>query len=227
MKIIYIIIFLAVLNLSGQSGQLSEVSNAVRVSNFNKMIDEINNGKEKIKYSEINGIPYYSAGFVRAKVGETTSYVPIRYNTFLDTLEIMADNKTVYEIPREESYPKFTFEGTGEKLILVNSKDEYAGYFFEITNGKQKLLKKITTKYFDAIPAPNSMIAGSPARFETLKPVYFIKTETGLVKIPKNTKDLAASFPNKKDAMNDFLKTNKIKLNQEVDLIKLAAFLNQ
>lgn len=226
MKIIYSIIFLAVSTLSVNAQQVS-VGDAARVSKFNKTIEEINNGKEKIKYSEINGIPYYSAGFVRAKVGDTPSYVPIRYNTFLDAIEIMGDNSTVYEIPREESYPKFTFEGTKEKLILVNSGGEYAGYFFEITDGKNKLLKKITTKYFDAVPAPNTMIAGSPARFETLKPIYFIKTETGLVKIPKNAKDLAVSFPEQKDAVNEFLKTNKIKMNSEPDLIKLTQFLNK
>lgn len=225
MKIIYSLILLATINIT-LNAQLSIVTDAARVARFNKMIDEVNNGKTKIKYSDISGIPYYSAGFLRAKVGDTPSYVPIRYNTFLDAIEIMADN-TVYEIPREESYPKFTFEGTKEKLILVNSGDEYAGYFFEIEAGKNKLLKKIVTKYFDPIPSNNPMITGSPARFETLKPLYFIKTETGLVKIPKNAKDLAASFPDKKDAVNDFIKTNKTKMNNEADLIKLTQFLNK
>lgn len=221
----FTIALLSISTLFLQAQQIS-VSDVARTSKFNKQIDEINNGKQKIKYSDINGIPYYSAGFVRAKIGDTQSFAPIRYNTFLDTLEILADNN-VYEIPREDSYPKFTFEGTKEKLVLVNSGDEYAGYFFEIAEGKNRLLKKITTKYFDAVPAPNTMIAGSPARFETLKPVYFIKTETGLVKIPKNTKDLANSFPNNTDSINDFLKTNKIKLNSEADLIKLTQFLNK
>lgn len=225
MKIIYSLIFLAIGSLSLNAQQTS-VGDAARVARFNKLIEEVNNGKEKIKYSDINGIPYYSAGFVRAKVGDTSSYVPVRYNTFLDTVEILADNN-VYEIPREESYPKFTFEGTNEKLVLVNSHDDYAGYFFEIASGKNRLLKKITTKFHDAVPAPNSMISGTPAKFETLKPIYFIKTENALVKIPKNTKDLATSFPDKKDALNDFLKTNKIKLNNEADLIKLTQFLNK
>lgn len=225
MKIIYTIIFLAALNLSGQSIVLSELGNAVRVSNFNKMIDEINNGKEKIKYSDINGIPYYYAGFVRAKVGETENYVPIRYNSFLDVIEIRVDD-AVYEIPREDSYPKFTFEKTNEKLVLINSHDENAGYFFEISSGKNRILKKIKTLYHQTVPAPNSIISSSPARFETLKPIYFIKTDIALIKIPKNNKDLAALFPDRKDALDEFLKTNKIKLNQETDLIKLDKFLN-
>lgn len=225
MKIIYSIVLLAVSTLSVNAQQIT-LGDVARNSKFNKLIDEVNNGKQKIKYSDISGIPYYSAGFVRAKVGDTPNYVSIRYNTFLDSIEIMADN-TVYEIPREESYPKFTFEGTNEKLVLVNSGDEFAGYFFEVATGKNRLLKKVTTKYYDAIPAPNTMIAGSPARFETLKPIYFIKTETGLIKIPKHAKDLAVSLPDQKDSVNEFLKTNKIKTNSEADLIKLTQFLNK
>ena len=225
MKIIYGLIILAIIN-STIKAQFTSINEAARVAKFNKLIDEVNNGKQKIKYSDINGIPYYSAGFVRAKVGDTPSYVPIRYNTFLDAIEIMADSN-VYEIPREESYPKFTFEGTNEKLVLVNSRDEFAGYFFELASGKNRLLKKITTKFYDAVPAPNSLISGTPARFETLKPVYFIKTEDALIKIPKNTKDLAQSFPDKKNELNDFLKSNKTKLNNEADLIKLSQFLNK
>ena len=224
MKIIYSLIFSVITNLA-LNAQLSQVYEAARMARFNKTIEEINNDKQKIKYSEINGIPYYQEGFVRAKIGDTQDTVPMRYNTFLDTVEILVDNN-VYEIAREESYPKFTFNAN-EKLILINSHDEFAGYFFEITEGKNRLLKKITTKYFDAVPAPNTMISGSPARFETLKPIYFIQTENGLVKIPKNTKDLAVSFPDKKEVLKDFLKSNKIKLNQEADLIKLAAFLTQ
>ena len=120
-----------------------------------------------------------------------------------------------------------TFEGTHEKLVLVNTRDEYAVYFFELASGKNRLLKKITTKFHDAVPAPNSLISGTPTRFETLKPLYFIKTEDALIKIPKNTKDLAISFPDRKSELNDFIKTNKIKLNNEADLIKLTQFLNK
>ena len=223
MKIIFTLIsLLTVLVLQAQQISVSEIA---RNAKWDKLIDEVNNGKQKIKYSDIDGIPYYTAGFANARVGDTSSSVPIRYNTFLDTVEIVANND-VYEIPREESYPKFTFED-GKTLVLVNTRDEFAGYFFEIVSGKNRILKKVITKFHDAVPAPNTMIPGTPAKFETLKPIYFIKTEDGMVRIPKNTKDLVGSFPAQKEALNDFLKNNKIKLNSEPDLVKLGKFLNQ
>ena len=224
MKTILISILLLISSnfLQAQQVTLSEIA---RQSKFTKIIDEINNGKQKIKYSDIQGIPYYSKDFLKARVGDTSSTVPIRYNTFLDTIEILV-NSDVYEIPKEDSYPKFTIEKTNERLVLVNTYDDYAGYFFELTSGKNRILKKIITHFRDAVPAPNSLISGTPARFETLKPIYFIKTEDSLIKIPKNTKDLPALFPEKKDEISAFLKSNTIKTNNEADLIKLANFLN-
>jgi len=224
MKIFYGLILIAISAISLQAQQISlgEIS---RLAKFNKLIDEVNNGTQKIKYSEIEGIPYSNINFVRAKVGESTTWVPIRYNSFLDTVEILV-NTDVFEIPRAEAPPRFTFEKTNEKLVVVHSQDEYAGYFFEIADGKNRILKKIITKFYDASPAPNSLIPGTPARFETQKPLYFIKTESGLIKIPKTNKDMLVYFPEKKNELNSFLKTTKIKLNHEPDLVKLAEFLN-
>lgn len=225
MKIFYSFIIIAASTFSLNAQQIS-LSETARFTKFNKLIDEINNGKAKLKYSDIQGLPYTHANFVKAKIGDTNTWIPIRYNSFLDEVEMMV-NTDVYEVSREEAPAKFTFEKTNEKLVLVNTYDENAGYFFEIAEGKNRILKKIVTKFYDAVPAPNTMIAGSSARFETLKPTYFIKTETGLIKIPKNMKDLAASFPDRKDAVAEFVKTNKTKSNNEADLIKLNQFLNQ
>lgn len=223
-KIIFaVFLFVSGVFLLAQQISVGELS---RTAKFSKVIDEINNGKQKIKYSDIQGIPYYTANFVPAKVGDTPNTVSIRYNTFLDAIEVLG-GADVYEIPREESYPKFTFETTKEKLVLVKTGDEFEGYFFELVTGKHRLLKKVITKFVDAIPAPNSLIPGTSARFDTEKPIYFIKSEDKFIRLTKKTDDLLNALPaDKKDAVKDFMKTNKTKLNQETDLIKLVNFLN-
>ncbi len=223
-KLIGIVLLVAGVFSYAQQISLTE---AARTARFSKVVDEINNGKEKIKYSDIEGVPYYTKNFIPAKVGDTPNTVSIRYNTFLDTIEIL-NGADVYEIPKGESYPKFTFEATKEKLVLVNTFDELTGYFFELAGGKNRLLKKIVTKFYPATPAPNSLISGTPARFETQKSVYMIQTENSFIRIPKKAEELILAFPaDKKDAAKDFIKTNKIKLTQEADLIKLVNFLNQ
>lgn len=209
--------------LDAQYMTLQEISSNIK---FNKQIDEFNNGKDKIKYSDIQGIPYYNAKFIDAKVGESSGTIPMRYNTFLDTVEV-SEKGNVYELPKEEPSPTFTFGPTKEKLVYVNTHDMYAGHFFELTEGKYRILKKVVTKYIPATPAPNPMIAGTSAQFSLQKPIYFIQVESRFVKIPKSAKELAADFPEKAKEIKDFVDKNKIKLNKEEDLIKLGNFLNQ
>ncbi|MBO6200047.1 MAG: hypothetical protein J6N74_00315 [Chryseobacterium sp.] len=225
MKTIFIAagLFFGITSLKAQQIDLN------RNANFNKSMDEISNGQKKIKYSDIQGTPYYYVNFIPARVGDTSGIIPIRYNPFLDTIEIMDNNSgNVYELPKEEAYPKFTFQNTNERLVLVNTNNEYSGYFFELVGGKNRLLKKISTKFKDEIPAPNSLVSAIPAKFEVQKPIYFIKTDEKVVKATKKADDLLNALPaDKKEATKDFIKTNKIKLNEELDLIKLVTFLNK
>lgn len=219
-------LFFGEIFLNAQQVSIFESS---RMAYLNKTIDEINNGPKKIKYSDIQGSPYYFANFVSAKIGDTSGLIPIRYNPFLDRVEILDNNSgSVYELPKESNYPKFTFVNTQEKLVLVNTNNEYSGYFFELVGGKNRLLRKNITKFKEEIPAPNSLLPSTPAKFETLKPIYFIKTDDNIIKVTKKADDLLNALPSdKKDATKDFIKANKIKLNEELDLIKLVTFLNK
>lgn len=209
--------------------QQINVGEMVRTARFDKIIDEVNNGPKKIKYSDIQGRPYYFANFMPAKVGDTGNTIPIRYNAFLDTVEVL-DNSTgdVYEIAKGESYPKFIFQPGNEKLVLANTADENSGYFFELVGGKNRLLKKIIIKFKPEIAAPNSLLTGTPAKFETQKPIYYIKTENNIIKLTKKSEELINGLPeDKKDSVKDFIKSNKIKMTEEFDLIKLVNFINK
>lgn len=225
MKTVFSSIFLlfVMAGLQAQQISLGEIS---RTAKFGKLIDEQNNGATKIKYSDIKGIPYYYPEFINARIGNTSTSAPIRYNSFLDTVEIV-NNEDVYQLPKDDSNPYFTFTTTKEKLVFVKTDDLYSDYFFELSDGKYRVLKKVITKYQPAEPAPNSMIAGSPATFIPQKPLYFIKTENGFFKINKSAKELANHFPEKAKEITDFIDKNNIKLNKEEDLTKLGAFLNQ
>ena len=136
MKKVFIIATLFMSGFYLQAQQIM-VSDLARTARFNKIIDEVNNGPKKIKYDDIQGTPYYYKNFVSARVGDTSGVIPIRYSPFLDSVEILdSQSGNVYEIPKEAAYPKFTFEGTNEKLVLVNTNNEYSGYFIELVGGK-------------------------------------------------------------------------------------------
>jgi len=198
-----------------------------RNAHFTKSMDELTNGKAVLKYSDIKGSPFYKKGFENARIGETNTVLPVRYNMLKDQFEILNDND-IYAVPKDKSFAKFVFVKTNEKFVLDKDKDSFAGYFLVLIDGPNKLLKKSLSKFSPEVPAPNSMIAGMPAKFENLKPEYYIKTEDRMVKLSKKQEDLINALPeDKKDSVKDFIKSNKIKMTDESDLIKLVNFLNK
>lgn len=208
-----------------QAQQVS-VAEMARMARFDKVIDELNNGPKKLNYSEVSGSPYYYKNFVAAKLVSKETIIPIRYNTLNDIVEFL-NFQDVYELPKNQDFGSFIFETTKEKLVLIDTFDQYSGYFFEINSGKNKLLKKIITVFKPEVPAPNTLISGTPPKFETLAPLYFIKTQNDqIIKIPRTTKEFLDQYPENREKINDFIKSNKIKLNREDDLIKLVSFLN-
>lgn len=227
MKAIIIIASLLLSNSILNAQYISNFNEVARTTRFNKSIDEINNGKAVLKYSDIQGNPFYKSGFSNAKIGDTENVLPVRYNMYKDSFEVM-NNNDIYSIPLDNAFSKFTFLSNNDKFILTNDDAGVSGYFLVLKEGKSKLLKKFIVKYSAEVPAPNTLISGTPAKFEVQKPIYYIKNEERIVKISKKADDLVNVLPvDKKDATKDFIKTNKIKLNEELDLIKLVNFLNK
>ncbi|WP_288444036.1 hypothetical protein [uncultured Chryseobacterium sp.] len=112
-------------------------------------------------------------------------------------------------------------------LVLHDTSDDLNGYFFELISEKNTLYKKVKTKFTDVVPAPNSYASEKSANFRTLPLVYYIKTQKGFIKKPKRQKNIINQFPDKKDSLNNFFKSNKIKFDKDEDLIKLVNFLNE
>jgi hypothetical protein len=184
------------------------------------------NSGRSLKYDEIIGSPYFDTNFYTAKVADNYEKVAIRYNSYKDEIEFQKDGKPLV-IPKESKFSRIEVAAPKETIVLLETNDELSGYFFEIVNGKNVLYKKIKTKFIDAIPASNSYASDKPAYFKSLDPSYYIKTENGFIKKPKNYKDIINQFPDKKENLENFFKLNKVKFNKEEDLIKLVNFLNQ
>lgn len=180
-----------------------------------------------LNYDDIQGTPYPDKDFMKAKIsGTTDEQVPIRYNSYNDEIEFKKEDK-VLALPKKTEYGRIEVISPKKTLVLLDTSDELAGYFYELANGKNSLYKKVKTKFIDFIPAPNGYSSDKPANFKTLDPVYYIKTDKGFIKKPKSQKEIIEQFPDKKDSLNTFFKSNKIKFDKDEDLIKLVTFLNQ
>lgn len=227
MKTIIITASFLFTNIILNAQYISNFNDIARTARFNKTLDEINNGISVLKYSDIQGNPFYKSGFANAKIGDTDSILPVRYNIYKDTFEVI-NNNDIYSIPLDNSFSKFVFVNTSEKFILAQDENGLSGYFLVITEGKNKLLKKLSIKYSPETPAPNTLLSGTPAKFDMQKPIYYIKTENNFIKLSKKSDELIDTLPSdQKDEVKEFIKSNKIKMTEELDLIKLANFLNK
>ncbi len=152
--------------------------------------------------------------------------ISVRYNSYKDEIEFQKDNSHLV-LPKENQFSRIEISSPKQTLVLLETGDDLSGYFFELVNGKNTLYKKVKTKLITAQAAANSYATDKPASFKLQQPVYYIKTEKRWIRKPKNQKDITEAFSDKKDALNTFFKSNKIKFDKEEDLIKLVSFLNQ
>ncbi|PKF75554.1 hypothetical protein [Chryseobacterium sp. PMSZPI] len=176
-----------------------------------------------ISYDDIQGTPYYDKVFSPAKfiASNKVETAIARYNTYFDEIEFKKDEETYSLVPDSP------FTRTKETWVKLDTGDDLRGYFFELVSGKNSLYKKIKAEFKNAVAAKNSYELDRPASFNTLDPVYYIKTEQGYIKKPKKIKEIIDVFPTRKDDIEKFVKSNNIKINKEEDLIKLIKFLNQ
>lgn len=179
------------------------------------------------KYEEISGAsPYLSKEFSNAKVAANYAEVPVRYNSYSDEVEFKKNNE-IQVLPKTADFSRIEISSPKQTIVLLQTSDDLSGYFLELVNGKNSLYKKVKTKFTDLVPAANSYASDRPANFRALDPVYYIKTDKGFIKKPRNQKEIIEQFPDKKDTLNTFFKSNKIKFDKDEDLIKMVTFLNQ
>lgn len=226
-KIVSSILFLFAIAINAQAN-FSLANNGQFLPQDNAIFNKVNSPSagKNLSYSDIQGSPYYSKGYIVAKFSGSNESAPARYNSYNDEVEFMKEDKP-YVLPKNENFSTVTFTTTKETLVRLETNDELSGYFFELVNGKNILYKKVKTKFIDAVVAVNSYATDRPAVFKALDPIYYIKTENGFIKNPKNKKEIIDQFADKKEALNTFFKENKIKFDKEEDLKKLVTFLNQ
>ncbi|WP_144283288.1 hypothetical protein [Chryseobacterium echinoideorum] len=226
MKIAIFSILLISSNISfAQNGMILSRADFAEGSTFSRLITSKNSGRA-LNYDEIVGSPYLNVNFSMANVAYNYEKIPVRYNSYTDQIEFQKDEK-VMVLPNESKFQRIEIISPRQTLIFLETNDNLSGYFFELYNGKNvSLYKKVQTKFIDVIPASNTYSSDKPAMFKTQDPIFYIKTENGYIKKPKNIKDIIEEFPAKKQQLNTFFKENKIKFHNEDELKKLMKFLD-
>ena len=218
----FITLVLVVSGIISVNAQSSNINEAYR---FNKFMEKISTPKGQLTYADIRGNAYYNATFMSAKVENATTLMNVRYNKYTDAIEILNDG-SIYELPKSEKYSRIAYANSPVVFVYLDS-GEIKGYFVEVISGKTRLLKKLKTEFRPEVPAVNTFTSTIPPKFENVKPVYYFETNNQFIKVPKNTDDLINQFTEHKSEIAAFIKSNKLKINKEEDLIRLTQFLNK
>lgn len=182
----------------------------------------------------IQGSPYMGDGFSPAKIKTDKEVIyKVRYNMVSDEIEVESEDKAIKAINKNIKGLNVTFMSNNKTYQPRSYIDEEGkankGYFVVLTNtnNEHPLLLKESKKYVPGKAARSSYQQAKPAEFKRMDDAYFIvvKNETA-VEIPRNKKDVAKLFPEHEDAILDYIKEERLKTNNESDLIKLALYIN-
>lgn len=181
------------------------------------------------------GSPYVNPEFVAAKVSVNEKIVVLfRYNAVHDEIEIKKDENQIFNL--DKSIRDLTVTSVIEKKTyqsfdyLSNEGYELKGYFVHLGNASNtiKLLKKESIEFQNEKKATTSYEKTKPAQFKRKSDSFYIKIGDNMpVEFSSNKKDFAKIFDNNENAVLNYIKSEKIKLNKEDDLQKLSLFLNQ
>ncbi len=182
----------------------------------------------ELEIKDIQGTPYVSPIFEMTDISATYNPINARYNNYKDEVEFERDNK-VYVLPKENQFSEIYFKGTNKKLKLLTNPDNLTeNYFFEIATGDVINIYKRTTVELQLPQKSNSPYKqDKPASFLKPKTTYYIMQENKLKQIPNNIKKISSFFLNQKNEIDSFIKNNKIQMENDLDLKKLANFINK
>lgn len=187
--------------------------------------------REDSKAKEINGSPYIISSFSLVKVASIEEKTKMRYNVYKDEFEFITAKNDTLILDKLEDFSDLNFVATNTKYKLVNylniNDKLQLGYLIEMHQKNDfGLFKKENINLNEEKIAKTSLEQNMPAKYYKSEDFYFLKSKDKIVEFPSNKKRLSKIFPEKKEAIETFVKENKIDFNKETDKIKLIDFLS-
>jgi len=178
--------------------------------------------------SNVQGSPYANEEFVIGKVfvNDDKPYNGIlRYNAYSDGIEMKTENGVITLLKR--SYLKARIGG---KFYLIESYMVNGAirktYFVELSQGKARLLLKQGKKFVEARSASSSYTKDQPAKFEDERTYYIITEGNPGIEVRLKNKEILQALPDHKKELQAFVKSNKLKMKNEGDVIQVLTYYN-
>jgi hypothetical protein len=228
-RIYFVTILFLSLSISNTFGQFSYGSSIIDPYDFYHI--QQNSTKAKIDLSSVEGSPYEQETFVLGKVSEqltnnSMNYY-LRYNIYNDEIQMklnLDDEKIVGLIKSLNHYAVINNKEYHYMSYSNNNKNINEGYFILASNDtKNSIYLKKIVKFKEGQPEKDSFRKAIPSAFKNFERYYYQKDRV-LFQIPTKKKEILVLFSEEKEDLKKFMKTEKINLKDEKDLIKLFKY---
>lgn len=199
-----------------------------------RLIDVLNeyalNKQLKYEPSKTLGSPYLNKMFAPAVVSGVKGNGMMRYDAFADEFEFINSSRDTLVLNKVEPYTSITFTITNTKYQLEDySKNEKMtkGYLILVYEKNNfSLFKKQNVLYTKERISKSGFDKNIPASFDRGGDTFYLKSSNGIYEFPSNRKGLIKLFPDKKEALEAFVKQNNIDFEKQSDIIKIVDFLS-
>lgn len=177
-----------------------------------------------------SGSPYQQHMFAPAKVDNITPKAFMRYNVFNDEFEFITPQNDTLVLDKSDEFSVITFLATNKKYQLQqytkNGKLVYGYLINTYEKGGFVLFIKENIDFYEGKKAKTSLEIDMPSRYAKTGDSYFLQNKAaGITEFPDGKKALSKLFPDKKAAIETFVKEHKISFDEKDDLIKVIDFL--
>jgi hypothetical protein len=192
------------------------------------------NGNQIYTYGEeklaTQGSMYYIDKYLPAKITGSDEVVLARYNAYLDQFEISNPQAQTESVLKGEVGKDVTFTGSEITYSYVEYKNKKGevnnGYLTAIDNGaKVKIYKSEKIYLQEGAPSKNSYQPAKPPVLKHSDAEFYVllpgKTQAIFF---DGKKDFAKLIPGKEKEVLNYIKTNKLDLENNADLLKLGAY---
>jgi hypothetical protein len=187
------------------------------------------------KNSKIEGSPYVVDKFSPAKISILGNKIySVKYNAFHDEVAVLGDDNVLYSLRkdiRKDIFVTYIIQKKTYQIYsyLNNDGIQDSGFFIVMSNQNSniKLLKKERIIFIGEKKSVSSYADSEPSQYKRISDKYFIKIgEENARILPRNKKEFSNLFPEYKKDIMTYIKSERIKLNNEKDLLKILSFLN-
>lgn len=178
---------------------------------------------------DLKGSPYINEDFISADVDGST--YSMRYNAHEDQFEYL-DNDAVVLFPAKLGATVVEIPRLNKKYEYLNYKDGRSyNYGFLVVlyeTDNLKLFKKEKVNFIKGVVPKTSYDRAYPDEYRRERDVFYYQINGGEIdRVPTRNRQFTSLFADQSKEIDNYIKNNKISLNDENDLKKLFEFIGK